>query len=512
MPMVPMPGALFHQQSRSQRVDRENSGANRYPDDDSSADFRERDMSQKSSISTSQKQNDASTPNKRKASTSSLSIEEYKKQYEMALKSNSEQSIKPGSRKLTCEDASGKNKECHSSKHSTNGTGLNVRKPRKSSQKDEIVPRPSTSTENFAYADVDTNETNAEDRQAESSYENNYKHYGADNNDSRLTASQNPDDVGATRKTPYERKQRTGRNRRSSVEGRTVTTTSSRENSTGGGAGYRSRTSGGMTGREIGLEATVPRYSLQSCQGDGASLPSAQTIALLGASGMTGSRFLHSALDSGYEVRCLPSDDPRQTSGKCTLWKILQAEMEDTQQLEILLKGVSFVVVMINDLLPRKNSDYPSLFLTKLVSKLYAMMRREEKMQVFLLQSTSLASDVTGQTPVFSKLVKTTTRRRDQFMIDLDAVMKRIAVEHGMRPRQNVENQDPNPEQPNFSFVVTRPTILLQNGPGCKRLFASKSQPGPVPISHVDLAEFTLSALTNTKIQNSSPYVVADCF
>jgi len=247
---------------------------------------------------------------------------------------------------------------------------------------------------------------------------------------------------------------------------------------------------------------------------------------------MTGGRFLHSALDAGYEVQCLPSDDPRENTSKVTKpWKILQAEMEDTQQLERLLSGASYVVLMINDLLPRKSVDYPAQFLTRLVGKLYALMKREESLQVFLFQSTSLAANVTGGTPVLSKVVKKTTRRGDRFVQDLDSAMKKIAVEHCLRPastknknkaaaetekdKEDVKSQEATQEAtnpPHFAFLVTRPTVLLQNGPGCKRLFASKSQPGPVPISHVDLAEFSLTALTTAKLYNSSPYVVADCF
>ena len=103
-----------------------------------------------------------------------------------------------------------------------------------------------------------------------------------------------------------------------------------------------------------------------------------------------------------------------------------------------------------------------------------------------------------------------------------------------------------------FAYIITRPTTFLKDGRSLKKVSASKSvrkrkdfkfhilsllnticseyyfciarskffsfalsfeqQPGPFPIAHFDLAEFTLNALRNPKLYNSCPYVVADSF
>jgi len=42
--------------------------------------------------------------------------------------------------------------------------------------------------------------------------------------------------------------------------------------------------------------------------------------------------------------------------------------------------------------------------------------------------------------------------------------------------------------------------------------WVSLQQPGPIPVSYIDLAEFSLNALRTKKLFNSSPYVVADSF
>lgn len=51
-------------------------------------------------------------------------------------------------------------------------------------------------------------------------------------------------------------------------------------------------------------------------------------------------------------------------------------------------------------------------------------------------------------------------------------------------------------------------TVLLIHS--CAVLYSQ--QPGPFPIAHVDLAEFSLNALLTKKLYNSCPYVVADSF
>lgn len=212
--------------------------------------------------------------------------------------------------------------------------------------------------------------------------------------------------------------------------------------------------------------------------------------------------------------------------------------------------------------------------------------------QKFLGQATSLASDVKGNTPVFSKVLKTAavvggaaanalpfvpaSGERSLALQDQDAAVQEIARQHRRRrgrQRGNKENgisssssgggktnntkNDSNPQQqpqpplerPHFAYILTRPTTLLKEGPSTRTVAASRSvrvlllacllavsfvlllfvvvppsfshdptcidsqnpnqqQPGPFPIAHVDLAEFSLNALLTNKLYNSCPYVV----
>lgn len=75
---------------------------------------------------------------------------------------------------------------------------------------------------------------------------------------------------------------------------------------------------------------------------------------------------------------------------------------------------------------------------------------------------------------MLSKVIKTVAQRRIAFLQDQDATIHRIGVEHGIRT-YNDENRSVNMAPPHFRFIVTRPSVLLQDGPSSKKLAASKS-------------------------------------
>ena len=105
------------------------------------------------------------------------------------------------------------------------------------------------------------------------------------------------------------------------------------------------------------------------------------------------------ALDAGYSVRCLMADDPREQKLGGTSngakgrdsdqydWNAIQDGLQDTKQLQRVLKAADFVVVMLNDLLPgTKKGDYPCGVLLDFCARLYPLMRRQSSIQVFLYQ------------------------------------------------------------------------------------------------------------------------------
>ena len=114
------------------------------------------------------------------------------------------------------------------------------------------------------------------------------------------------------------------------------------------------------------------------------------------------------------------------------------------------------------------------------------------------LQASSVALDQNGSTPVFSKMVKKFALRKDwrESKREQDRIIKYIV------------NQT---KDASFNYIITRPSdAMIWDKPSRKKLSASKSLPGPFPITNTDLAEFTLSALRLKKVYNSCPYVVQD--
>jgi hypothetical protein len=60
-----------------------------------------------------------------------------------------------------------------------------------------------------------------------------------------------------------------------------------------------------------------------------------------------------------------------------------------------------------------------------------------------------------------------------------------------------------------FHHIVTRPG-MLRDAPSKKWLTALRSLPGPVPVTNVDLAKFSLGALMEHKLYDTTPYVIGD--
>jgi NmrA-like family len=260
------------------------------------------------------------------------------------------------------------------------------------------------------------------------------------------------------------------------------------------------------------------------------------TIVLFGGTGKVGQAFLRRALDAGYQVRHFVTDatSPHRPSvggddttadtraGKSTnttnfLQTIVGSSLYDTDAIRTALHDTDFVVCLLNDTVTVKT--YPSnTFLAAFVKHLYPIMKQVPSIQLFLFQvrvgrssdkdvhdtavshfrfsnacctkSTSLSSDIQGATPALSKLVKVLAHAtgRTLQLTDHHGVMEYLAMEHGryqyaahqrnpeVRKRQST---DSSPRPPHFHYLVTRPTVLVKDGPASKRLCASKSVSSP---------------------------------
>jgi hypothetical protein len=157
--------------------------------------------------------------------------------------------------------------------------------------------------------------------------------------------------------------------------------------------------------------------------------------------------------------------------------------------------------------------------LTEFIQTLYPLMMNMSTIQVFLYQATSLANNtINGSAPILSHLFKSVAQvaagsKTSSFLYDQDMVMNEIALQHHYKSQHQTTNditsnaasiqnskktgnsqknsnamedeENENPDvnssdkevyrQPHFSYIVTRPTSLINDVPSTKKLAPTKS-------------------------------------
>lgn len=234
--------------------------------------------------------------------------------------------------------------------------------------------------------------------------------------------------------------------------------------------------------------------------------PSEEIIAVFGGYGVTGSHFLQKAIDAGYNVKAmiLPGMEMEDVSS-CQSLRLYTGTLDEVDKVQEVVKDATYVVCLLSDC-DDENFNPPvgneeeagSYDFQKLnfVHNLVPMLEHSGKCRVLLYQASSLSKGNQG-TPLLSTMVKKMAfskewkdKKREQ-----DQIAKYL-----MHETKNMH----------FNYIVTRPSDLIWDKPSRKKLAASKSQPGPFPITNSDLADFTLEALKMQKIYNSCPFVVQD--
>jgi hypothetical protein len=183
--------------------------------------------------------------------------------------------------------------------------------------------------------------------------------------------------------------------------------------------------------------------------------------------------------------------------------------------------------------------------LTNFVQTLYPLMMKMPTIQVFLYQATSLANNtINGSTPILSHLFKAVAQvaagsKTSSFLYDQDMVMNEISFQHYYSTNHHnqsttttdstknktissgtkIENQEnyntsinnadekTQPScQPHFSYIVTRPTSLINDGPSSKKLVSTKSVR-----SQQDIENFLLDVATLNHLSFVSPFLFVFC-
>lgn len=315
------------------------------------------------------------------------------------------------------------------------------------------------------------------------------------------------------------------------------------------------------------------------------------TIGLFGAYGSTGNHFLKLALDAGYNVQAmlLPSAivhvrsngkklkkktitssslqeefiDYANMSSSCNtlhdkvnhgnttttygnnnrLEWIKSKRVDDVNNIKRTIDNVDYVVCMLSDTIHTTDDDKTCTTKSKVgpllnfIQLLYPLMNDNKTIQAFLYQTTSLANDIYGMTPILSKCMKSLSltnkklyyniRDHDKsiqqmsfyhytqynnnnidsttFVVNNDNTNKKgsllkkakIGLDDDKEEIENDENIDNENDgnkrssilstasrppiirtlscSPHFSYIITRPTSYIIDGPSKHALVSSKS-------------------------------------
>ena len=151
------------------------------------------------------------------------------------------------------------------------------------------------------------------------------------------------------------------------------------------------------------------------------------TFLVFGATGGTGKHFITKALNDGYRVRVLVRDPAKLSASDANL-EVHQGSIVDYQdpnELDNLVRGVEFVVLMLGD----KEAQRTSKLNTAFVQKLVPAMRRHGVKRV-LYQAGGLSRPYGGNlTPTLWLLRNTIARGFNGQHEDNEAVMEYLCTE-----------------------------------------------------------------------------------
>lgn len=252
------------------------------------------------------------------------------------------------------------------------------------------------------------------------------------------------------------------------------------------------------------------------------------TIALIGATGRTGSEFLKLALEEGYCIKALVRTPSKVTIRNSRL-QLIHGDLDDVGALEKLADGATYVVCMAAATMV--DGVYPNEYMLHFVQRLYPILQKSQP-QVFLYQAGSMSADGKGFLhPVAWAMKQTIGRKLKIFdkINDNDAVIRFMGETESnfnfIVTRAGVLKEGPNEKEAVTSnwvsltvFAITKPDFLrvaiaLLMRYSRKRVFTHvrvyrKFPPLPwFPITFADLAACSLRALRDKSVYNSYPFV-----
>lgn len=225
----------------------------------------------------------------------------------------------------------------------------------------------------------------------------------------------------------------------------------------------------------------------------------AETIAIFGATGGSGSEILAEALDQGYLVRIMvrtPSKLPEEIKCHPNL-TLLEGDIASLDTVRETVGGAKYVINAVGGPVG-KPRDFPTGTFAAFLRDLVGVLRETPSVQVYLHQAGCLSVHPDGTMPLAMRIAD---RVLGRWILGIGPNNDEHSVE--MRYLESVRGDVP------FKIICTRPGGL-KKGAGGTELVASEVPTGLAlgMVDFKDLAVFTVKALKDESLYGKYPYVV----
>lgn len=213
-----------------------------------------------------------------------------------------------------------------------------------------------------------------------------------------------------------------------------------------------------------------------------------ETIALFGATGMTGKKLVPLALQQGYKVKALVRTPSKVKTNDENL-TLIEGDFSNTDAVTETVGGADYVVCCAGGAF--KPKEYPKDLMLNFITTLVPILEAEPSVKVLLYQAGAFSKTPDSKMPFAIKIMRPIVARLIGILpniLDNDAVIRYL---------------DKN-KPTSFQVIVTKPGQLLDKEDETK-LVASEA-PEMKAVTFKALAAFTLKAIKEESLYGKYPY------
>jgi nucleoside-diphosphate-sugar epimerase len=215
-----------------------------------------------------------------------------------------------------------------------------------------------------------------------------------------------------------------------------------------------------------------------------------ETIALFGASGMTGKQLVPLALEQGYKIKALVRT-PSKVQTKHENLTIIQGDFSNTEAIQETVAGADYVICCAGGAF--KPKEYTKDLMLNFVSTLLPILESDSSsVKVFVYQAGAFSKTPDGKLPFMIKVMRPIIGKLMGIgpnLLDNDAVIRYL------------DKNKPS----SFQVIVTRPGQIVDKDDDKMKLVAS-DKPEMKSVTFKALAAFTLQTIQDESLYGKYPY------